>query len=152
MDSRATEVRLKRRVLLPVLIIVGVPACLVLGILLLPLLLRPTDLNMGLNSTKSTINGLETALELFALDHGNKLPVGKSPEALTKLIKTGKDEKGEQQRPYLERAPRDFWGNPLHYEYPSKRFPDGKRPAIWSNGLNGINEQGDGDDIGNWSE
>jgi hypothetical protein len=46
----------------------------------------------------------------------------------------------------------DPWGYRYNIEFPSSRFPDGSRVAIWSNGPNERNEQGEGDDINNWSD
>ncbi len=53
--------------------------------------------------------------------------------------------------PYLEKNI-DPWGNPYNYGFPSRKLPGGSLPAIWSNGPNGKNEQGEGDDINNWSQ
>lgn len=50
--------------------------------------------------------------------------------------------------PYLDKDPIDPWGQSYNYRYPSthnSNFPD-----IWSNGPNGQNEEGGGDDIPNW--
>ena len=46
----------------------------------------------------------------------------------------------------------DEWGRPLNYEWPPS-LDSGQfkyKPAIWSNGPDGINQRGGGDDIGNW--
>ena len=54
--------------------------------------------------------------------------------------------------PYFDdrsEIPMDPWGNPYNYEYPTNRTPDGK-PAIWSNGPDGKNDNGEGDDITNY--
>ena len=63
------------------------------------------------------------------------------------------DEGGEFPRKKGDRVMKgepDPWGNLYNWEYPSRRFPDNSRPAIWSSGPNGKNEHGEGDDIGNW--
>ncbi|MDO5309765.1 MAG: type II secretion system protein GspG, partial [Planctomycetia bacterium] len=43
----------------------------------------------------------------------------------------------------------DSWKNPYRYEYPTTKG-DGLRPAIWSCGPDGIDDNGDGDDIISW--
>jgi general secretion pathway protein G len=55
-------------------------------------------------------------------------------------------------KPYLEETPKDAWGEPLYYEYPSTKGTKGEKPAIWSSGPNRQNEEGAGDDINNWSD
>ena len=50
---------------------------------------------------------------------------------------------------------KDSWGNKLNYQWPPPSGADNTgqkkyRPAIWSNGPNGTNEFGGGDDIANW--
>ena len=57
--------------------------------------------------------------------------------------------RGHKLKPYLEEIPKDAWGEPLYYEYPSSKAGD--KPAIWSSGPNRQNEDGGGDDINNWS-
>ena len=43
----------------------------------------------------------------------------------------------------------DPWNNPIKYEWPTTKG-DGKKPAIWSMGPDGEDNQGEGDDIISW--
>ena len=43
----------------------------------------------------------------------------------------------------------DPWNNPIKYEWPTTKG-DGKKPAIWSMGPDGEDNNGDGDDVINW--
>jgi general secretion pathway protein G len=98
--------------------------------------------------TRTNIKGLEQALKMYALDHdGEYLPGGK--DALPQLTQAS-EYHNKKLKPYLEETPKDAWGEPLNYEYPSSKAGD--KPAIWSSGPNHTNEEGGGDDINNWTE
>ncbi len=52
--------------------------------------------------------------------------------------------------PYIKETDlEDPWNNPFKYEWPTTKG-DGKKPAIWSMGPDGEDNNGDGDDIINW--
>ena len=52
--------------------------------------------------------------------------------------------------PYIKETDlEDPWNNPFKYEWPTTKG-DGKKPAIWSTGPDGEDNNGDGDDIINW--
>ena len=52
--------------------------------------------------------------------------------------------------PYVKETDlEDPWNNPFKYEWPTTKG-DGKKPAIWSMGPDGEDNNGDGDDIINW--
>ena len=52
--------------------------------------------------------------------------------------------------PYIKETDlEDPWNNPFKYEWPTTKG-DGKKPAIWSMGPDGEDNQGGGDDIVNW--
>ncbi len=98
--------------------------------------------------TRTDIKGLEQTLKMYAIDHdGAYLDGGK--DALPQLTQSS-EYRGHKLKPYLEEIPKDAWGEPLYYEYPSSKA--GEKPAIWSSGPNHQNEDGGGDDINNWSE
>jgi general secretion pathway protein G len=100
--------------------------------------------------TRTDIKGLEQALKMYAIDHdGEYLQGGK--DALQQLT-AASEYRGKRIKPYLEETPKDAWGEPLYYEYPSTKGTKGEKPAIWSSGPNRQNEEGGGDDINNWSE
>jgi len=52
--------------------------------------------------------------------------------------------------PYLDGELADAWGNAYQYRFPGEHEPN--EPDIWSNGPNGVNEDGGGDDIVSWTE
>ena len=60
---------------------------------------------------------------------------------------------GRTEQPYLEKPPVDAWNNPLNYEWPNTKAQDNNnfKPALWSNGPDGRNDDGGGDDINNWT-
>ena len=97
---------------------------------------------------RPSIKGLEQAMKMYALDHdGEYLSGGK--DALPQLTQAS-EYRGKKIKPYLDEVPKDAWGEPLYYEYPSSKAGD--KPAIWSSGPNRQNEDGGGDDINNWKE
>jgi general secretion pathway protein G len=107
---------------------------------------RQQEANIQISRTD--IKGLEQALKMYAIDHdGAYLDGGK--DALPQLTQAS-EYRGHKLTPYLEEIPKDAWGEPLYYEYPSSKV--GGKPAIWSSGPNRQNEDGGGDDINNWSE
>ncbi len=100
-------------------------------------------------NSKNNVKSLEHTLTLYATDHDGEYPSG-SKDALTALTQSS-EYRGRKFDAYLDEVPKDSWGEPLNYEYPSSKTKNGK-PAIWSSGPNHQNEDGAGDDINNWSE
>lgn len=101
--------------------------------------------------TKSSIKGMEDAAKLYAVDHDGEYPRGNG-DAVYPIMLDPKDARGNPIKPYLDEIPKDAWGTPLFYEYPpSNKTPPGGKPAIWSAGPNRQNENGQGDDVANWS-
>lgn len=89
--------------------------------------------------TKAAIRRMEGAVEQYRADTDNSA----GPKSVEVLLKP-KMVDGEPLH-YLSEHPKDGWGNPLNYK-------PAKSPLIWSNGPDGKDEQGKGDDINNWSE
>ena len=129
-----------------VLAILGVIAAIVI-----PLLIGRQKGAM-IKATESSINGLEQALKLYAIDHDGEFPQGTGEQAFQLLINPGVDDRGNSLKPYLEKLPVDAWRQPFYYESPSAKVPRGLKPAIWSSGPNKQNENGAGDDINNWHD
>jgi general secretion pathway protein G len=100
------------------------------------------------DAARASIQGLEKALEFYALRHNAKFPEGDINVALQELM-SPTDADGKQQEILLTEEPRDPWEQLLNYEYPTTKTMDGS-PAIWSNGPNGTNDEGSDDDITNW--
>ncbi|MEM7810518.1 MAG: type II secretion system protein GspG [Planctomycetota bacterium] len=101
------------------------------------------------DATRTSIYGFEQALKLYAADNAGEYPTG-GDEVVDLLLATTDDD-GNAVSPLLEAAPKDAWGKSLHYEYPNTRA-ESVKPAIWSEGANGIDEQGGGDDVTNWED
>ncbi len=101
--------------------------------------------------TKDQIMSTQKAMELYAVEHNGQLPSG-SQEAF-KLLVNPTDLDGKPMKAFMEEIPKDAWGLPLLYEYPNTKSQNqnSDSAAIWSAGPNGQNENGEGDDIKNWS-
>lgn len=96
-------------------------------------------------ATRAAIGGLEAGLKLYAIDHKGEYPsTNQGLEAL--LMKPGNDP--DWHGPYLEKLPKDSWGNPLQYRYPGKQ--NAEKPDIFSFGPDKIPNTDD--DITNWSK
>jgi len=129
--------------LLIVLAIIGLIAAMVLP----NLIGQQQKANIGIS--KESIHNLEQALKLYAVDHNAQYPEG-SQDALTLLIQPT-DSQGKPLPAYIEKIPADAWGVPLNYEYPNtKAQTTVDKPAIWSNGPDGKDDNGSNDDLNNW--
>ena len=132
--------------LLELLIVLAILAA--LAAMVVPNLLG-SQRKANIKTTEASISGLENALKLYAVDNGGTYPAG-GDDVLERLMAV-EDEDGEAVDPVLESIPNDAWERPLHYEFPNKKA-DSTKPAIWSDGPNLTNEQGDGDDVTNWED
>ncbi|HEX6985549.1 MAG TPA: type II secretion system major pseudopilin GspG [Planctomycetaceae bacterium] len=129
-----------------VLAILGVIAAIVVPNLL------GTQQKAYIDQTKANIRALENTMRMYAIDHDGTFPQGGQEEMLTALMQP-RDRDGNEMKPYLESQPKDAWGRVLNYRYPGTNQPQGvDKPDIWSNGPNGQNEDGSGDDVNNWTE
>jgi general secretion pathway protein G len=102
------------------------------------------------DQSRNNIRGLEQTLKLYAMDHEGEYPSG-GQEALSQLT-SASEYRGHKLQAYLEDVPKDAWGEPLFYEFPTSKGTKGEKPAIWSAGPNHQNEDGSGDDINNWAD
>jgi hypothetical protein len=103
---------------------------------------------MLIEVAKLQLQGIDNGVLMCSLERG-AFPEGSGTGVLRKLAHPLRDEFGEVEPPWiLEHT--DPWGNPFHYEWPNRKVKNAKKPAIWSNGPNGVNENGGGDDIANW--
>ena len=132
--------------LLELLIVLAILAA--LAAMVVPNLLG-SQRKANIKTTQASISGLENALKLYATDNGGSYPTG--GDEVIELLMSSADEDGEPVDPVLESSPEDAWGRVLHYEFPNKKT-ESTRPAIWSDGPNLSNEQGDGDDVTNWAD
>ncbi|MFO1094696.1 MAG: type II secretion system major pseudopilin GspG [Planctomycetaceae bacterium] len=130
--------------LLIVLAIIGLIAAMVLP----NLIGRQQQANIDI--TKESIHSLDQALKLYAVDHNAQYPTG-GADALTHLVQPV-DRNNQRMPAYIERIPTDAWGRPLNYEYPNtKAQTTVDKPAIWSYGPDGKDDNGSNDDINNWT-
>jgi general secretion pathway protein G len=105
--------------------------------------------NANIQVTRQSIKGLQSALEIYAVDHGASFPSG-GQEVLDQLLVASTAPDGRQLEPYLKSKPLDAWQMPLFYEYPNTKS-NLDEPAIWSSGPDRKNDNGGGDDINNWT-
>jgi general secretion pathway protein G len=102
-------------------------------------------------ATALSITAIEKALDLYAVDHQGTYPQG-GQEVLQTLTQPWTDPlTGREREPYIDSVPLDAWQREFFYEYPNGKVSV-DRPAIWSSGNDGKNDEGGGDDINNWSE
>jgi general secretion pathway protein G len=101
------------------------------------------------DTAKASIEGYEDALQFYAVNHNGNFPEGADSEGVATMLMSTTDEKGKTQQPLLDDLPRDPWDNLLNYDNETPQ--ENGTPRIWSNGPNGENEDGSGDDINNWT-
>lgn len=101
-----------------------------------------------IKSTRVSLGVMENACKNYAIDHDGEYPQVAREEVLTLLTSAGHDASGKPTSAYLEKQPKDSWGQPLYYEYASGSV----KPKIWSSGPNKQNEEGAGDDVNNWAD
>ncbi len=117
-----------------VVVIIGL-----LATLILPRVLGRQEEAM-VAKAKSDIRALSSAIQLYKLDTF-KFPT--TSEGLDALVGGGKDGRG-----YIDRLPKDPWGNPYQYLYPGDKMEF----DIWSSGADGrTGGEGVDGDIGNWN-
>jgi len=92
----------------------------ILGILATIIFTRVSDRPEQARRTKAAveIRQIQTALELFKLDNGFFPSTEQGLEALVSIPTTGKIPTNYPESGYLEKVPRDPWGNPYVYICP----------------------------------
>ena len=124
-----------------VLVILGVIAALVV-----PNLIGNQERAM-IMATKTHIKKLEANLEMYAIEHDARYP-----ESLDDLLNPV-DRDGKAMKPYEKGFPKDAWERRLNYELTIDDNAAGAAVLrIWSNGADGQDDDGSGDDINNWDE
>jgi len=127
-----------------VLAILGVIAAMVV-----PQLIGRQQQSM-IETTETSLKGIDDGLMLYSRDNQGKFPEGNDPQILYQLTqRQDLNNDGVPEGPWLE-SYKDAWGNPFNYEWPNTKVQNGIKPAVWSNGPNGVNDNGTGDDIVNW--
>jgi general secretion pathway protein G len=98
---------------------------------------------------QADINALSAALKLYKLDNFTYPSTDQGLEALVKKPDGDPVPKHWKEGGYIERLPKDPWGNPYQYLYPGEK----REFDIWSFGADGqAGGEGSGADIGNWEE
>jgi general secretion pathway protein G len=133
--------------LLELLIVLGI--ILAIAAMVIPNLIGGQE-EANIKTTKINVSGLESTLKQYAALHQAQYPQG-GQEVIQMLMMGETTAEGRVRQPFLEAQPLDAWGNVLFYEWPNTKVPNAYKPAIWSAGPNGQNEDGAGDDINNWS-
>jgi general secretion pathway protein G len=149
-QQRTTAARRQRRgfTLLEVLIVLAILG--VIAAMVVPRLLGQQTAASE-KATAISIKSIESALDLYAVDHQGQYPQG-GQEILQTMTQPWTDPlTGRERQPYLDNIPLDAWQREFFYEYPNSKVSVDK-PAIWSSGLDGKNDEGGGDDINNWAE
>ncbi len=100
----------------------------------------------SVDATRISIGGLSQALKLYSLDHAGDFPT--TADGLNVLLRRPTRPDSAWKGPYLEKEPRDAWGQPLVYAFPGRFNADGF--DISSAGPDHVH--GTPDDIGNWDE
>jgi general secretion pathway protein G len=129
-----------------VLVILGVIAAMVVPNLL------GTQADANNKATRASIAGFEKALQIYAVANNGIYPEGSSDEVIGLMVNPGQNANGQPIAPYLEKSPKDAWGQTLMYEWPNTKVANAVKPAIWSVGVNKQNEDGNGDDVNNWND
>lgn len=150
MRSRKQQQPPKKRgfTLMEVLLVLAILG--VIAMMVLPQFMGQQQQAM-IDRARIDIQTIEGTLERYTTKHSGQLPEGSGQQVLQQLTQPHTNEQGKQEPAWLKKAV-DPWGTPYHYEYPSPRFPNNDRPAIWSYGPNRTNDNGENDDINNWSD
>lgn len=132
--------------LLELLIVLAI--IVVIAAMVVPNLLGNQEL-ANIQSTKVAIAGVEKSIKLYKASRGAFIEGG--DDVLESMTQPSEFE-GRRMAPALENLPVDSWGNTLHYQWPNTKDDNSFKPAIWSNGPDGKNDDGGGDDINNWTQ
>ena len=150
MESQRNEVRrIRDRAgftlieIMVVIVILGLLAALVV-----PKLIGRTE-EAKKTQSRVQIKNLENALQLFKLDNGFYPGTDQGLEALVRVPEAGRIPKNYRKGGYIDRVPKDPWGNPYVYVSPGTHDDY----DISSYGADGV-AGGDGEDadINSWDD
>ena len=124
--------------LMLVVIIIGVLAAMVM-----PRLVGRSE-QARVSAAKADINAnIPLAMDLFEMDVG-RYP---STEEGLSALRTNPSSVPGWKGPYLKKEPKDPWGKVYVYKSPGTHNND---YDLYSVGPNGVDDNGGGDDVGNW--
>lgn len=116
----------------------------ILGALVIPKIMdRPNEARVA--ATKQQVADIVQALNLYKLDAGSYPSSSQGLEALVQKPSSGKIP--SNWRPYMDKLPKDAWGNAFQYRAPGLHG----EVDVFSLGADGV-EGGEGydTDLGNW--
>jgi general secretion pathway protein G len=126
-----------------VIVILGLLAALVV-----PKLIGRTE-EAKKTQARVQIKNIEQALGLFKLDNGFYPDTGQGLEALVRIPEAGRIPKNYKKDAYLDRVPKDPWGEPYVYVSPGTRGDY----EISSYGADGVaGGEGEDADINSWDD
>ncbi len=97
---------------------------------------------------KSDISALSAAIKLYKLDNFSYPSTEQGLEALVTQPTGEPEPKHWKKGGYIERLPKDPWGNPYQYLYPGEKMEF----DLWSLGADGqIGGEDTAADVGNWN-
>ncbi|MCH8828798.1 MAG: type II secretion system protein GspG [Planctomycetes bacterium] len=108
-----------------------------------------------ISATEASIKGIADGLKHYSTKHDGAFP-DSGQDILRTLSRRQVDEDGKPDGPWIEKYV-DAWGNKFNYDWNQSSRSNSKdqnmiTPAIWSNGPDGVDNQGNGDDIRNWGK
>jgi len=98
-------------------------------------------------ATKASIANIESALQTFEVTF-DRYPT--TDEGLDALISPPQAPDGSQPGRFLKAIPMDGWGRSFNYRCPGTVDTEGY--DLWSNGADGRDDGGAGDDITSWTK
>jgi general secretion pathway protein G len=126
-----------------VIVILGLLAALVV-----PKLIGRTE-EAKKTQVRLQIKNIQQALELFKLDNGFFPTTDQGLEALVRVPEVGRVPKNYRKGGYIDRVPKDPWGNPYAYSAPGSHGDY----DISSYGADGVaGGEGEDGDVNSWDE
>jgi general secretion pathway protein G len=126
-----------------VIVILGLLAALVV-----PKLVGRTE-EAKRTQTRVQIKNIQQAIELFKLDNGFYPSTEQALDSLVRMPETGRVPKNYRKGGYLDRVPKDPWGNPFVYVSPGQHG----EYDISSYGADGVpGGESEDTDVNSWDE
>ena len=142
-DRRRREAGFTLIEIMVVIVILGLLAALVV-----PKLVGRTE-EAKRTQTRVQIKSIQQAIELFKLDNGFYPSTDQGLESLVRMPEAGRIAKNYRKGGYLERVPKDPWGNPFVYTSPGQ-YADYDISSYGADGVPG--GEGEDADVNSWDE
>jgi general secretion pathway protein G len=142
-DRRRREAGFTLIEIMVVIVILGLLAALVV-----PKLVGRTE-EAKRTQTRVQIKNVQQAIELFKLDNGFYPATEQGLESLVRMPEAGRIPKSYRKGGYMDRVPKDPWGNPFVYASPGQHADY----DISSYGADGVpGGEGEDTDVNSWDE